>query len=160
MMLLICSKYPKDNVDYLVENTNKNFVFKNLLELSQLLAGAGITNEMRPVKQGKEIMDWIKRNPNWVFTYYKYLFAWCSKNVNMQPQTIVKFCNIRRDLLNYTCSYKFSSINKPIADAVFRYKKGYDCEYESNTTLDIETAICQYRKYLKWKFKKDEEENV
>ena len=43
--------------------------FKQLLELTQLLASCGITNQVKPVKQGKQICEWIKRNENIYFVY-------------------------------------------------------------------------------------------
>ena len=55
MMFIICDKSPDKAVDWLVENTNKQFVWKQLLELCQLICSAGFSNEFRKLKQGKEL---------------------------------------------------------------------------------------------------------
>lgn len=155
MMLIICEINPEDNVNYLINNTNKNFVFKNLLELCQLLAGCEITNEMKPIKQGKEIMLWIKQNPCWVYLYFQELYMWCCEHINMKPETRVKFYNIKEDLLDYAFIHKLKYGEKPITHAVFRYKKEYNSEHASNTLLPIEEACFQYKKYIEtYKFPK------
>ena len=59
MMLIITSPNPKEAVDWLVENTDKRFCCKQLLELCQLLASAGITDKMDALDNGKEIQKWI-----------------------------------------------------------------------------------------------------
>ena len=44
MMLIICSDKPDKAAVWLMENTNKQFVWKQTLELTQLLATCGITD--------------------------------------------------------------------------------------------------------------------
>ena len=65
MMLIIADKSPQKNFEYLVENTNKNYIFKSLLELAQLVCSCGYSEVYKPIKQGKEIQEWIKNNKLW-----------------------------------------------------------------------------------------------
>ena len=58
-MLIITDKNPYKAAGWLLDNTNKNFCFKQLLELSQLVSSTGISNVYKPVKQGKELQAWI-----------------------------------------------------------------------------------------------------
>lgn len=156
MMLIICDKTPQKAVDYLVEHTNKNFCFKQLIELSQLLSGCGITDKMKPIKAGKEIKYWIKRNPRWVFSYFQELWMWSRANINLKQETDVKLYGILKDLNDYAEAYKTNCGDKPITTAIWRYSKEYEREYESNSELPIDIAVEQYKKYLNWKFRKDE----
>lgn len=54
------------------------------------------------------------------------------------------------DILNLLRMCQF---DKPVTTAIFRYRKGYECEYESNLELPIDVAVEEYKKYLNWKFK-------
>ena len=161
MMFLVCEKSPENNIKYLIDYTNKNYIFKNLLELCQLLAGCGITDKMKPIRQGQKIISWIKQNPCWVFSYFQGLYMWCCEHINMKLETRAKFYDIQEDLLNYAFNYKLKYGDKPITTAIFRYKQGYECEYETNSELPIDICCQQYRKYImEYKFKKDEVQNV
>lgn len=150
MMLIIASKNPLEAVKYLNEHTNKNFCFKQLIELCQLLAGCGITDKMQPINQGRAIMDWILRNKYWVFIYFSFLSRWAKYSVKMKRSTLVKIKGVGLDLFR-----SIREFDKPITTAIFRYRKGYECEYESNSELPIDVAVEEYKKYIKYKFKKD-----
>ena len=153
MMLIICSDKAVDSVEYIIDHTNKRFVWKQMLELCQLLATCGVTERMKPLKQGKQICEWIKREENisFVFIYYCYLLNYCKYNIKMLPETYFKMLRISDDLLEKVLKTK--KPYSPIKTAIFRYKKGYECEYASNSELPIDIAIEEYKKYLEWKEK-------
>ena len=50
MMLIIADKSSQKNFEFLVENTNKNYVFKSLLELAQLVCSCGYSEVYKPIK--------------------------------------------------------------------------------------------------------------
>ena len=147
MMFIIADKDYNKAVEYLIDNTNKNYCFKQLLELSQLLASCGYTNQMKPIKQGKDLQQWIKQNKAWTYNYYKKLHEWVKHNINLSPTTRKKFNQIETDI---ACTE-----DKEIVNAIFRYKQGYPCLYETNSLLGIDKASTEYKKYIEtYKFKK------
>ena len=154
MMLIFCDKNPFVAANYLIEHTNKNFVFKQLLELGQLVCSCGYSKVYKSVRQGKAIQEWIKKNKLWVYRFYSVLWFWCMGNTKMTSKTACDLYSIRGDLYSFMKSNRKRIIYPKIA--IFRYKQGYECEYESNSELPIDIAIEQYRKYIDWKFKKDE----
>ena len=78
MMLVVAEKNPIENALYIKENTNKNFLFKSLLELGQLICSCGISNVFKRVHRAKEIQKWILNNKLWVYRYYTALYFICS----------------------------------------------------------------------------------
>lgn len=152
MMLILCSDIPKKNVEYLIEHTNKSFIFKSLLEVLQLVCSAGISDVFKPLKQGRKLQEWVLEHKSWIYWYIMFLYKYCIENLNIKFETIYKFKTIIRDLHNSTDVF---TIEMP-SHAIFRYKKGYECEYETNSELSIDIAVEEYKKYLEWKFKKDE----
>ena len=153
MMLIICSDKAEDSVKYLIDHTNKRFVWKQMLELCQLLATCGITERMKPLKQGKRICEWIKRDINidFIYIYYCRLLGYCRFNIKMLPDTYFKLLGIREDLWREVQTSRKPYL--PIKTAIFRYKKGYKCEYESNSELPIDVVVNEYKKYIEWKEK-------
>lgn len=148
MMLLICEKSYKENAKYLIKNTNKNYIFKNLLELTQLLATCGITDQMKPLRQGKQICEWIKRNENIYFVngYYGALLSWCEDNIKMLPTTWLKLLKTRDYL--WQEAKKCRTPNEPIKTAIWRYSKEYRSDYPTNSELPIEVVCELYKTYL------------
>ena len=140
MMFIIADEQPTKAVNFLIENTNKNYCFKQLLELSQLLASCGYTKQMKPIKQGKDLQQWIKQNKAWTYNYYKELNKWVQDNINLKQETRVKFNTIEHDIQTDNIS--------DIKDVVFRYKQGYVCRYKTNSLLPINIGIVEYKKYI------------
>ena len=150
MMLIICDKEPQKAVKYLVDHTNNQFVFKQLLELGQLVSSSGISKVFKRVVQGKELQKWILRNPNWTCSFYNRLLIYCLENVNMKDATVVRLSSIFNDLKKY--SNGKSDLDDTI---VFRYKEDYeDANYSTNSYVPINEGIAEYRKYIDWKYTK------
>ena len=146
MMLIITSPNPMEAVDWLVENTDKRFCWKQLLELCQLIASAGITDKMDALSRGKEIQKWITKHKSWTYSYMVCLVNWAKKNIKMSMATVYKIDNIRSDLFKVATDFK-----KPTT-AIWRYSKEYSSEYATNSELPIEVVTELYKKYIKWKF--------
>lgn len=155
MMLIICNKSPDKAVEWLVENTNKNFCFKQLLELGQLICSAGISDVYKSIKQGKELQEWIKNNRAWTYWFAMFLYDYCLNNLNLKAETIMKIKEIIRDLHNSTDITEETEYPKT---AIFRYVKEYVefTGYESNSELPIEVVTELYKKYItEFKFAKE-----
>lgn len=148
MMLIICDKDPQKAVKYLVEHTNKNFVFKQLLELGQLICSAGISDVYKKIPQGKELQEWVKYNAKYGHYMFMQLLKYVKKNINISKETYSRLYRIECD---YSL-YLFYS-NKYTKTAIFRYKKDYKSQYPTNSELPINVAIEEYKKYLEWKIK-------
>ena len=154
MMLIIADKDPYKSAKYIAEHTNKNFLFKSLLELGQLVCSCGISKVYKPVKRAYEIQDWILKNKLWVYRYYRSLWYYCMSKINMKSKTALDLYNIENDL--------FDSIEKKKRivypkTCIFRYKKGYNSKYESNSELPLEEGVKEYRKYIEeYKFPQKE----
>ena len=101
---------------------------------------------MKPVVQGKEIMAWILNHKSWVYSYMVCLVNWTKQNIKVTMATAYKIEQIMYDLYKVANDFKY-----PIT-AIFRYKQGYECEYESNSELSIDVAIEEYKKYINYKF--------
>ena len=153
MMLIITSPNAQESVDWLVENTSKQFCFKQLIELCQLLAGCGITDRMKPIVQGKELKSWILRNKQWVYSYMVCLVNWTKKNIKMSMATVYKIDNILSDL------FKVATDFVEPKTAIWRYSKDYESEYMSNSELPIEVVTELYKTYLR-EFKGFEKKEV
>ena len=157
MMIIIADKSPDKAVDWLVENTNKNFCFKQLLELGQLICSCGISNIFKPIRQGKVIQEWIEKDENifFVFRYYGFLRSWCEDNIKCLPSTFLKILTIEQHFWQYI--YRKRYTEKPIKTAIWRYSKEYESEYPTNSELPIEVVTELYKKYItEFKFKKSE----
>ena len=153
MMLIVADRNPINNFKFLVENTNKNFCFKQTLELAQLICSCGISNVYKPMKQGKELQKWILENKLWVFRFYNALWFWCAAYIKLEPKTLCDLYKIKDDLWENIVNKKRISYPKT---GIFRYKKEYESSYESNSELPLDTCIEEYRKYIKdYKFKKE-----
>ena len=150
MMLIICRTSPIENANYLIERTNKKFVFKNLLELAQLICSCRISYVYSPVKQGKELQNWITRNPMWVYKYFSRLLEWATISIKLKDKT-KKDLSCIKSALYETMRENRSNVN--ITTAVFRYKKDYteNTTYKTNSELPVEIVIKEYEKYIKWK---------
>ena len=150
MMLIICDKTPQGAVDYLVKHTNENFVFKQLLELGQLICSAGISDVYKPIKQGKELQEFCKEHIEWIYMFFNELFIWAEKNIKMSETTHEKLCAIRLDIYFNLTKTEWTEPKT----AIFRYVKEYAefTEYESNSELPIEVVTELYKEYIKWKF--------
>ena len=140
MMFLILDENPVKSA-LLVPDKLK---FKQLLELAQMIST--ITDSVyKPVRQGKEIQEWIKKYPDYTKFYYKTLYAWCIENIKMQEKTI-------KDLMTIYLSLSYKEIDIFPTTAIFRYNKKYNhTRFENNSELPINTAIYEYKKYLCWK---------
>lgn len=145
MMLIICDKLPQKNFEYLVENTNKNYIFKSLLELAQLVCSCGYSEVYKPIKQGKEIQEWIKKNKLWAYRFYTCLWFWCAGHIKMKPKTLCDLYFIRNYLFDNIKHKKRITYPKT---AIWRYSKEYDSEYPTNSELPIEVVCELYKKYL------------
>lgn len=173
MMLIITSPNPQLACDWLVENTNKNFCFKQLLELGQLICSAGISDVYKPIKQGKELQEFCKEHIEWIYYYYENLYVWCKNNVKLQARTKTRLSEIRVDIFLKCDIYKkkqkvinsghrfgfeieLAPIRYDLTTAIWRYSKEYESEYPTNSELPIDAAVEEYRKYIEnYKFKKN-----
>ena len=152
MMLQIFDRTPMLSADWLINNTDKRYIFKSLLELAQLVCSTGISNVYKPVKQGKELKNWINNHKLWTARYYCILYHWVSGHINCKVKTLRDLYEIYLDLCESLEHHKRCHIPKT---AIFRYKKGYNSEYSTNSELPIDVCIREYRKYIKdYKYKK------
>lgn len=142
MFLLVLDKNPVQSAR-LIPNKIK---FKQLLELSQLVCSAGISDVFKPIKQGKELQQWILQNKSWTNLFMYELLNWAKENINMKPETDLKLTQIFNDLDKQT---KITG-NTP-KSAIFRYTKEYICNTPSKTELPIEQAVLEYQKYKQYK---------
>jgi hypothetical protein len=156
-MLVVAEKSPIENAFYIKNNTNKNFLFKSLLELAQLICSCGISNVFKRVHRAKEIQNWILKNKLWVYRYYNALYFMCLKEINAKPITFVKLYKIREDLYELVKNKRRITYPKT---AIFRYKKGYSTKYKTNSELPIEECMKAYREYIEtYKFPRKGELN-
>ena len=149
MMLIIMDKSPEMSVLQLIRYTNKQFVWKQLLELCQLICSAGFSKEFKPLKQGKELQVWVANNKTWVKAFGWALLEYCLNNIKMVYETYKKIRNILNSLDDVECWVI------PPQNAIWRYSKDYKSEYETNSELPIELVTELYKKYItEFKFKK------
>ena len=127
-------------------NVPDKLKFKQLLELCQMICSCGYCDIYKKIPQGKEIQNWIKRNPSWIKTYATSLFAWCLDHIKMQDETMFKIFNIIASIKE-DCN-----INGTVETAIFRFSKEYkNTNCKSDTELQIDEAISEYKKYIEWK---------
>ena len=135
MMLLVLHENPYEAAI----RVPKQYKHKQLLELMQMLSCV-VNFGYEKLPNGKEIKKWIEKNTDWVYVYAKTLM----QQVNVTEETRIKYqCLI--DLLGLRCS---KGIVPNATTAIFRYAKGYSCEYETNGELPIDIACKEYKKYL------------
>ena len=149
MFLLVLDKNPYKAAELIPDRLK----FKQLLELGQLICSAGISDVFKPIKQGKELQEQIKKYHFWIITFYAQLFKYIRKNINLKESTIIKFLRIQGDLSDYY--FENNCRNRKPQTAIFRYVKEYAefTEYGSNSELPIDVAINEYKKYIEWKEK-------
>ena len=146
MMLIVLSKWPREAAEFVPDKIK----FKQLLELGQLVCSIGISSVFKPVKQGKEIQEWIKRNPRWTFLDCENLYCWVRERVKISNETDNKFAKILFDLREI---YNDSDTAR-VDTAIFRYSSQYKgTQHHNNSELPIEEAIKEYKKYIGWKGK-------
>lgn len=127
------------------------YKFKMLIELGQLVCSAGLSKVYKPIVQGKELQEWIKKYPWWIYKYASKLYTWSDANINMRQET---FDNLTQIFLNDL--WEHCMLSKEICvptHAHFRYAKDYQCEIPSKTLLPIEQCVEEYSKYVQWKMK-------
>ena len=143
MMLLILSADPYEAA----KRVPQYYKHKQLLELMQMLSCV-VNFGYEKIPQGKKIKEWISRNKLWVYTYAKVLM----QDLNLKRSTQIKYkCLL--DLLEESCK-DFDEWYLTVPNAttgIFRYKEGYECNYESNVELPIEECCKEYEQYLEWK---------
>lgn len=149
MMLIILDKDPKEAVDKLCNTMNDKFCFKQLIELGQLICSAGISDQYKPIPQGKAIQEWIKQYPWYVSTYYSFLlaryFGYFKSSAALDRAILIR---------NRLMVYSVETDHKPVRTAIFRYSNKYtDTIYKNNSEVPIYTACKEYSKYLKTKTK-------
>ena len=125
------------------------YKFKMLIELGQLLAGAGISNVYKPIKQGKELQAWVSEHRDYIYSYFNKLLRWSKSHINMSDSTVAKLEQIGLDLADSIGKVA----EKEPTHAYFRYAKEYKCDVASKTLLPIDDCIAEYKKYLEWKIK-------
>lgn len=143
-----------------MENTDKRFCWKQLLELGQLICSCGISDVYQPIKQGKELQNWIVTHLTWVSLYFSYLYNKCLFDINLKDETKKKISKINMDL--YNCLDLKIPVFTPIFvdTAIWRYSKEYESEYETNSELPINVVTELYKDYIKWKFERKEVKSV
>ena len=141
MFLLILDKDPIKAAQLIPDKLK----FKQLLELCQLICGAGYSNVYKKINQGKEIKTWIVRNPIWVKKYALTLYELCKNIVNMSIKTQKDFIDIISSI-----PYEMYKDKQP-CNGIFRYSKNYISNYVSNVELPIDECIKQYKEYVAWK---------
>ena len=150
-MFIITNKDPEKAVRFLVENTNKAFYFKQLIELGQLVCSAGFSNIYKEVKRGKEIQEWIRNNKSYTLEYMKWLWGRCMCTTKMSWSTRAKIYNIMVGL-----ERAIDTPENEISTCIFRYKKEYKTDIPTNTELPIDEGAEAYKKYIKeFKFNKN-----
>ena len=145
MFLLILDKNPYKAAELIPDRLK----FKQLLELGQLICSAGISDVYKKVNQGKELQEWVKNNKSWIYSYFRFLYIWVTKNIKIKNETQVKINEILWDLYG-----SIVEVHRPTT-AIFRYVKEYAgmTSYESNSELPIDVAISEYKRYLEYKEK-------
>lgn len=178
MMLIICDKSPDKAVDWLVENTNKKFCFKQLLELGQLISSAiqnclklkdtsfvkiyknfydkNIKSELeqhiyKPVLQGKEIQKWILENPFYSFAYYCCLMKYCLDNVNISEESKQRLFAIQEV---FNCYNQMVFTQKLCDQCLVSYNFQ---PYDEEEPTKITTAILRYSKEYSSEYPTDSE---
>lgn len=155
MMLIVLDRDPVEAVNKLVATTPKTFYFKQLIELGQLMCSAGISSEYKTVSRGKEIQDWIRRNPLWIYGYYNQLRRVCKNTINIKEHTNQSLQSIGRSLNDVL--HGTSSTFEDTTTAVFRYQKEYNSSIPTNTELPIDAVTKLYYNYIQWKLERFKE---
>ena len=83
MMLIILDKDAIKSAELIPDSLK----FKQLLELCQLICSAGYSDVYKKVPQGKDIQQWILKNPIWTKKFAIALYELCNF-VNMSESTM------------------------------------------------------------------------
>lgn len=146
MFLLVLDKDPIKSAKLVPDKIK----FKQLIELGQLICSAGISDVYKPIKQGKELQEWVRKNKGWCYFYFTSLLNYSAIYAKLKAETYFKLATIRYDL-------RSSTILNPndfyVETAIFRYSKDYECmtKYKTNTELPIRECVKEYKKYVEWK---------
>ena len=146
MFLLVLDKDPIKSAKLVPDKIK----FKQLIELCQLICSAGISDVYKPIKQGKELQEWVSKNKGWCYHYFSSLLNYSAIYAKLKAETYSKLATIRWDL-------RSSTILNPndfyVETAIFRYSKDYECmtKYKTNTELPIRECVKEYKKYVEWK---------
>ena len=147
MMLLVTSPNPI----VAASKVPNRLKFKQLLELCQMFCSLGYSGIYKPIKQGKELQVWIRKNKLWCQLYADHLYYWCLTHISMKQKTQ----NDIKEIIHLKDTYELLiniDIEIPHAKtAVFRYVNSYVSKYKTNTELPINEAIIEYEAYIKWK---------
>ncbi len=144
MFLLVLDKNPIKSAKLVPDKIK----FKQLLELCQLICSAGISDVYKPIKQGKELQEWVSKNKGWCYHYFSSLLNYSAIYTKLKAETYFKLAAIRNDLRNSTI-LNFNDFY--VGTAIFRYSKDYKCNIPTNTELRIDECIKEYKKYVEWK---------
>ena len=148
MFLLVLDKDPLKSADLVPDGIK----FKQLIELGQLICSAGISNVYKPIRQGKELQKWVKKNPEWIAMYYFWLKKYCVENVKGKFQTFMNIEMIYNDIY-FLCCERQKEKKEPPKTAIFRYSIDYSymTKYPTNEELPINECVKEYKKYVEWK---------
>ena len=102
MFLLVLDKNPYKAAELIPDRLK----FKQLLELGQFICSAGISDVYKPIKQGKELQEWISKHKSWTYSYMVCLANWTKKNIKTSMVTIYKIDNIMYDLFKVATDFK------------------------------------------------------
>lgn len=144
--IFITDKTPEGSYKFLTENTSKSYVFKQLVELAQLICSCGVSEVYKPIKQGKELQKWILRNKLWVYYYFSYLWIYCVGYIDMKTTIMLDLYKIKNDLWDSINRKKRIRYPKT---AIWRYSKEYSSAYATNSELPIEVVTELYKTYLR-----------
>ena len=148
MFLLVLDKDPLKSAQLVPDKLK----FKQLIELCQLICSAGISDIYKPIKQGKELQEWVKKHPEYIAIYMWSLKDYCKNNVRLKYKTVFDIEQIYFDLY-YLCKDRVKMVKEPTNTAIFRYSKDYECftKHATNTELPVDECIKEYKKYIEWK---------
>ena len=165
--LFITNRNPVEAAKYIIENTNKLFCFKQLIELGQLICSCEvpsktyhdkkhnlifeyenkrkkyISNAYKPINQGKAIQQWIIRHDFWVYAYFMELLKYCKSNFNFKPESLRRLEKISSDMKKQALKNSLFTLEQlykidfHLGDVVFRYKKSYSAYTSFNSNESI-----------------------
>lgn len=146
MFLLVLDKNPIKSAELVPDKIK----LKQLIELCQLICSAGISDVYKPIKQGKELQEWVRKNKGWCYHCFSSLLSYSNIYGKIKVKTYFKLATIRNDLKNSTILIPSDFY---VGTAIFRYSKDYECmtKYKTNTELPIDECIKEYKKYVEWK---------
>ena len=143
MFLLVLDKDPIKSANLVPDGIK----FKQLIELGQLICSAGISDVYKPIKQGKELQEWITKHKCWTYNYLLELKFHAFKNIKIGMKTA---SDIEKILYDLVVNVKE---DKQPTTAIFRYSIDYSymTKYPTNEELPINECVKEYKKYVEWK---------